>query len=533
MSIKRYLFLFVATVILVISLAQILLLFQFKSNIEQEISSRSKKVADKLLNLTIESFAQTGVNQREDQIFFLEPDQPQGKPNSKNFYVKVMQTEQDEMNISNKVTIAEFDLEQKNQLTSKVLLAQHPNIGEDVVDEIVQLIHDLPEDMPRSTTIDKGKVIVEIVPSLIPITKVKKRFFKQLDKVTAETQIDHQVHRRLPPPPPKFWKHMEKRNDILLNRFFNMVVLIIIATALLSLLVVFWLSKKLSSPLTDLVNGFKALENGQLGVQVKTQGVEEIQSTITRFNSMSAKLKMLTEAEEKLKEQQHLAEVSDVTKGLAHSLRNPIHTIGLLIEQLTTSDLTEESKSRLIQILNNKITQLDKNIAALLTISSGNLDRNQTVDIYLVIQDIVLEAKQDSVYTNNTLSIELNCPKPMNMIAAESEIRSILHTLIYNALDAGKESQNNDIHVNVDVEEANSQITISVTDNGPGISSKIEDKLFQPHISTKAEGAGMGLYISQRIAKLYYNGSLTLQNVIEDDHVVGAKAICVLNGNNE
>lgn len=535
MTIKRYLFLFVAAVILFISLAQILLLQYFKSSIEQEINSRGKRVADQLVNLTIESFAKSNVHQSEEHEFIREFRRLGPKrTTSNNLYVKILQTETSSDGKYNEVIVTEFDVNNKNQLTEELLKSKNPNLSATRLQEIITAVQNIPDNIRESAVIEEGKLTVEVIPSDIPITKVKKRFLRQLDKIAEEStrSPNHSLHIP-PPPPPRFWQNVERRNDNLVNRFFNMVVLIIMVTAVVSLIVVFWLSKKLSSPLTELINGFKQLEQGHLGVQVNEQGVEEIQSTIQRFNLMSSKLKTLTEAEEKLKEQQHLSEVSDVTKGLAHSLRNPIHTIGLLIEQLNQPELRPQDKTKLITLLNNKITQLDKNISALLAISSGDLDRNKNVDIHIVLQDIVLEIKQDNIKTIKDISININCPKPLLMMAAESEIRSILHTLIYNAFDAVKENNGQKGQIDILVVKAEQDIDIKISDNGIGIPEKIQPQLFQPHISSKAEGAGMGLYISRRIARLYYNGDLSVNNIIEDGSVVGVLAHCLLKDTSE
>ena len=75
------------------------------------------------------------------------------------------------------------------------------------------------------------------------------------------------------------------------------------------------------------------------------------------------------------------------------------------------------------------------------------------------------------------------------------------------------EANNNQGKVTIDISEAaDSALSVTVIDQGKGIEPSIKDELFQPHVSSKAEGAGMGLYIAKRLATLYYGGSLTLDN---------------------
>jgi len=56
------------------------------------------------------------------------------------------------------------------------------------------------------------------------------------------------------------------------------------------------------------------------------------------------------------------------------------------------------------------------------------------------------------------------------------------------------------------------QLQITVLDQGSGLADKIKNNLFQPHITTKTEGSGMGLYIAQRLVKLFYQGNISLNN---------------------
>ena len=51
---------------------------------------------------------------------------------------------------------------------------------------------------------------------------------------------------------------------------------------------------------------------------------------------------------------------------------------------------------------------------------------------------------------------------------------------------------------------------LTVRDQGPGLAAGVAAALFQPHISSKAEGAGMGLYLCQRLLQRYYRGSVEL-----------------------
>ena len=53
---------------------------------------------------------------------------------------------------------------------------------------------------------------------------------------------------------------------------------------------------------------------------------------------------------------------------------------------------------------------------------------------------------------------------------------------------------------------------LEVLDRGPGLAPEVRDRLFTPHVTTKGHGAGMGLYLAERIVRTRYEGSLALRD---------------------
>ncbi|WDE09939.1 sensor histidine kinase [Thalassomonas haliotis] len=280
----------------------------------------------------------------------------------------------------------------------------------------------------------------------------------------------------------------------------------LIGSAVIALLFAYWLSSQFSKPLKNLASGFKQLASGDYQHQVPVQGVKEISNTIAHFNHMVERLAQLTEKEKQHKEIAHLAELGEVSRGLAHALRSPIHTIGLSIEQLTRDRLTPEQKKQLSVTVRDKIGHIDKNIKALLTLTTTGISRDEQIPLLAVVQDIMLEYKSSR---SKKQLFDLQLPENLTITAAETEIRSILHTLIINACEANPEKAKVCIRGELN---ADNMLEITVTDQGPGLAPQVADKLFQPHVSTKASGAGMGLYIARRIISLHYRGNITLAN---------------------
>ncbi|MBV2130333.1 sensor histidine kinase [Arsukibacterium indicum] len=287
----------------------------------------------------------------------------------------------------------------------------------------------------------------------------------------------------------------------LIAEFTQYTMLLIAASTALAMLIALWLGHRLIQPLQRLVAGFKQLQQGQLGQQVTTTGLAEYRYVSEQFNKMSSQLAALAAQAEQHQQQQHLAELGEISRGMVHALRNPIHTLSLLLEQVASSD-DPALRQRLSEQAEQKMQHINRNLTAMLTLSCADIDRSQPVLLQNVLDDLLLE------FSNGQLQFSLSGDSQARVAGAEAELRSIFHTLLANAVEAsGGKGQ-----ISIDVQTTAQQVQVTICDDGPGLSADIVPRLFSPHCSSKADGAGMGLYISSRLLKLYYQGSIELKN---------------------
>lgn len=525
MTIKRYLFLMFSTLVLSVAIIQVVMLILFKSTIEKEVDRRGKVFADKIVNYAVQRFDDNEAHSfSTEDIIYVE------KQNTKVPKMIFVELEQE---FEDKQVETTFEVPFKVLKNEKELIKLLAELPDEAQSLILKLANRYKKSKSRKIRGSSENYKVRIFkPRHSHKHLVKKRLLEEINRFKHKPNYSNVEGRTVTVKDDgtvlktRELKTNNPNKNKLLNYLFNAIIFMIIITTVISLLLVFWLSRKFSHPLQKLSSGFKKLEQGEFGTKVNPTGVEEIKQTIERFNLMSDQLVKLAEAEHKLMQQNQLTELSDITKGIAHALRNPLHTIGLALEQLNQPDLPDELKAKLFTKVQNKIAQLDKNINALLTVTSGEIERNQTVDITLVANDILLELKQSHHTSEPELNISLDIEKDLSVTGSDKELRTILHTLIFNAYEAATDSKVKQIEIKITAFSVNHGITIDVTDNGGGIKAEIEERMFAPHNSSKAEGAGMGLYISKRIAQLYYNGDLAIQNFPETE---GAKATLSLN----
>ncbi len=277
---------------------------------------------------------------------------------------------------------------------------------------------------------------------------------------------------------------------------------------LLGLLFALWLSRHTSKPLKSLSEGFDKLKIGELGIQLPVHGVSEVKQTIEQFNQTSQRLDELQGVANRFEQQRQLAELGEVSRGLAHSLRNPLNTIGLAIEQIAQKSLTDTQRNEIAEQARMKITVLDRMIKSLLTLTTSGVNRDEEVNLNQAIDDAVLQ-------------ISMCCEQKIKILAEQNvtlrgsivEITALIHTLLSNAVEASSDNlQDSSQAIEIRLALTMKGAVVSVVDSGSGVTKEIAAKLFQPHITSKPEGAGMGLYIAKRIANLHYCGDINLVN---------------------
>jgi signal transduction histidine kinase len=290
--------------------------------------------------------------------------------------------------------------------------------------------------------------------------------------------------------------------DSALKPYFDWLVIATLGLMILGLLLAYILANSLSRPLAALANGFKRLQGGELGFQVTPSGIADIRATLQHFNQMSARLAELQRVEKHLGQQQQLLELGEVARGLAHTLRNPINSIGLAVEELCNTELSTQTRGDLALSIRQKITHIDKTIKALLHLTTDDLQRNEQVLLNQIIEDVLLELSMlqqpNIVFSAGQLSA---------LLAAPAEIRAIVHTLITNAIEASTQGQ----AIQIVTEQQEQTQCLIISDEGSGLDPSIASQLFKPHVTTKPEGAGMGLYIARRLCQLHYQGDISLR----------------------
>lgn len=201
-----------------------------------------------------------------------------------------------------------------------------------------------------------------------------------------------------------------------------------------------------------------------------------------------------------LRDEQLLA-VGTLAAGTAHELGTPLNTMKLIVDEM----LLDGDNQADVVLLNQQIEQCKITLKQLLTTAEESQSTQleaQSVRLYL---DSILARWQLLRPLLKTQIQFIESPE-ISVIFHPTIAQSILN-LLNNAADA---SQQVDINISWNANTA----TINIRDFGPGLDAEKIATLGQPFVSDKAEGLGLGLFLSQATLTRF-GGSVTLQNVAE------------------
>ena len=191
---------------------------------------------------------------------------------------------------------------------------------------------------------------------------------------------------------------------------------------------------------------------------------------------------------------ERLATVGQLAAGIAHEIRNPLASISGSIELLGASAQTSEDDRTLMQIVNREVQRLNVLIGDLLDYANPRPSEPVDFDLGSLVEETLRVARTEAAFADVEVTDDIARPLAIN--ADPAKLRQVVWNLVRNARDA---AANGGKHVHVEVVRRGDYAVISVKDDGPGIAKELVARIFDPFVTTKQKGTGLGLATSHAV----------------------------------
>jgi two-component system, NtrC family, nitrogen regulation sensor histidine kinase NtrY len=305
-----------------------------------------------------------------------------------------------------------------------------------------------------------------------------------------------------------------------LRRGFTLTLLVLLGAAwLISLLPLVLIAHRVSRPIQQLTAALTDFAGGDWSRRLETGGKpggrpsrlaqgrprDEVGRAVDAFNHMADQLE---ESRERLVHLTRMASWQSLARKTAHELKNSLTPIRLIVEEMQARQPASEVNEarafmdQAVQIVVSEIESLERRVRAFSEFASEPQVHPEDLDINAVVTERV--ALLRPVHPGVTYDLRLDDGRP-RVHAAPDLVNGILTNLLQNAAEAAGTGG----AVLVLTRGGGERVTIDVHDSGPGLGEEVSATLFEPTISFKKHGMGLGLSIAKKNA-LLSAGDVTL-----------------------
>lgn len=281
-----------------------------------------------------------------------------------------------------------------------------------------------------------------------------------------------------------------------------LVVLAAAVWVLAFIAVVLW-TRRLSRPIRQLTKGLSEVAAGRLEQRVEVLRYDEIGMAIETFNRMTDELR---HSRERLVYMTRLESWQALARKMAHEVKNSLTPIRLTMEEVAARYSARDGEfiQQASQIVVDEVTALERRVRSFAEFSSEPPVRPIELNINSLLEERVgfLKASHPDIVYNVRLSDD-----GPRAIADEDLIKGIMTNLLENAAQA---AQPGGVVLGI-TNAVNGKVSFEVHDSGPGLAAHVRSSLFEPTISFKPGGMGLGLSIARRSAVLS-GGDIELVN---------------------
>ena len=274
------------------------------------------------------------------------------------------------------------------------------------------------------------------------------------------------------------------------------IVYVSIGVMGVALLALYLVSKRITNPLAKMSAAARAFAEGDFSVRVPITGYDEVSDFARVFNEMAESLENTDKTR------------NDFVANVSHDLRSPMTSINGFIDGMLSGVIPPEQHAHYLRVVLNETKRLSRLVTTLLDISRIQAGERKfkmmNFDICEMTRQILFSFENRIEEKNLNVEFDMNA-EHLFVLADMDAIYQVLYNLCDNAVKFSKENGT----LRLSVKEKNGKVTVSVYNEGQGISEEdlkfVFDRFYKADKSRGIDksGTGLGLYISKKIIEAH------------------------------
>ncbi len=233
---------------------------------------------------------------------------------------------------------------------------------------------------------------------------------------------------------------------------------------------------------------------------------EEIAERKKAEQTLRKREEHLRELQAELSNVSRLSAMGQLSSALAHELNQPLAAIMNYVQACRRAMETAggPASDKIYEMMDKALDQADR-AGAIISGLREIIEKGETAPSEEDLNQIVEEASALALIGAPEKGIEVNLDlgaRLPSVLVNKIQIQQVLLNLVRNSIEAMVASEKRELIVKTELEPGNA-VEVAVYDRGPGLSKDVEKRLYQPFVTTKAEGMGLGLSISKSIIEAH------------------------------
>jgi signal transduction histidine kinase len=195
-------------------------------------------------------------------------------------------------------------------------------------------------------------------------------------------------------------------------------------------------------------------------------------------------------AERRALQQEKLSTLGLLASSIAHEVKNPLSSIKTIATVLREEIDPVSGHAEDVRLILGEVDRLSATVTKLLQVARPSESASQQANVAEVISDTLRLMRH--LAAQQGVTIESQVPADLPLVPCnENAVREVFLNLLSNSIDAAGQSG----RVSVSARRDDGRLVVGVSDTGPGIPPECQDRLFEPFVTTKQNGTGLGLYV--------------------------------------